>query len=142
MKSRRIEETPATFVLIFDSGDEVMQLLTGFAKQRHITGAHFSGIGAFDKAVLGYFDWQAKQYQRIPVNEQMEVLSISGDIALDQGEPKVHAHVIVGLRDGSTRGGHLLEANVRPTLEVVLTESPAKLRREMDPEAGIALIKL
>ena len=91
---------------------------------------------------LGYFDWESKEYQKIPVREQVEVLSLIGDVALKDGEPKVHAHVVVGRSDGSTRGGHLLDAHVRPTLEVILVQSPAHLRKHHDEESGLALIDL
>jgi len=90
--------------------------------------------------VLGYFDWQKKEYQSIPVQEQVEVVSLLGDVAMEDGEPAVHAHVVVAGRDGAARGGHLLEAHVRPTLEIVLSESPAHLRKRYDPTSGLALI--
>ena len=77
----------------------------------------------------------------IVLDERLEVLSLVGDIALKDGEPSLHAHVVVGSRDGSARRGHLLGARVRPTLEkVILTEPPAHLRRRHDPESGLALI--
>ena len=101
-----------------------------------------TAIGAFRDVTLGYFDWQTKKYQKIPVNEQVEVLSLIGDIALNEGKPAVHAHVVVGRSDGSTRGGHLVEAHVRPTLEVIVDESPAYLKKRHDPESGLALIDL
>src|SRR5205823_13320077 len=105
--------------------------------------AHFTAIGAFRDVTLGYFDWEKKDYQKIPVREQVEVLSLIGDVTLDEkGQPQVHAHVVVGRSDGTTRGGHLLEAHVRPTLEVVLVESPVHLQRKHDPESGLALIRL
>ena len=92
---------------------------------------------------LGYFDWEKKEYKRIPVREQVEVLSLVGDIALDEkGQPKVHAHVVVGKSDGTAHGGHLLEAHVRPTMEVTLAEAPRYLHRKYDPESKIALIRL
>jgi hypothetical protein len=131
-----------TFALIFDVGDEAMAGLVRFARENRLGCAHFTAIGAFRDATLGYFDWEAKEYEKIPVAEQVEVLSLIGDVALKNGEPKVHAHVVVGRSDGSTRGGHLLEAHVRPTLEVILIESPAHLRKEHDPESGLALIRL
>src|SRR5205085_6229961 len=92
--------------------------------------------------VLGYFDWGLKQYKKISLNEQVEVLSCIGDVALENDEPKVHAHIVVGKSDGSAWGGHLLEARVRPTLEVVLVESPEYLRKRFDPQSGPALIRL
>lgn len=137
--SRRGEKT---FAVIFDQGDEVAAGLLDFAEQNNLSASHFTAVGAFERATLGYFDWERKDYIKIPINEQVEVLSFIGDIALDKGQPKVHAHVVVGKRDGTTRGGHLLEAYVRPTLEVVLTETPAHLQRRFDEASQIALIDL
>lgn len=141
MKSR---ETEAGAVLIFETGDEVISTLTAYAKDHHIDGAHFTGIGAFSDAGIGYFDVQKKVYLRNPVNEQVEVVSLIGDIALDKekDEPKVHAHVVVGKRNGAAMCGHLLEAHVRPTLEVVLQNSGGQLKRTFDPDTGLALIDL
>jgi predicted DNA-binding protein with PD1-like motif len=131
-----------TWALIFDQGDEVIAELTGFAKQQRLDSSHFTAIGAFERATLGYFDRQKREYLKIPVDEQVEVLSLVGDIALENDQPKVHAHVVVGRADGTTRGGHIMEAHVWPTLEVVLSETPRELRREHDPASGLALISL
>lgn len=132
----------ASYVLIFDTGDEFIAGLTRFAKEQNLDASHFSAVGAFSGAVLGFFDIDAKEYRKIPVDEQVEVLSLDGDIALDKGEPKVHSHVVVGKSDGTTRGGHVMEAYVRPTLEVMLEESPAQLKRVFNQETGLALIAL
>ena len=142
MKSRILQQDgeARTFAIIFETGDEPVSMLTEFARQHGLGGSHFTAIGAFSDVTLAYFDWEKKQYQQIPVIEQVEVLSLVGDIALQDGQPKLHAHVVVGCRDGSTRGGHLMSARVRPTLEVVLEESPAHLRRKYDPASGLALI--
>lgn len=131
-----------TYVLIFDIGDEPMSVLQRFCEEHEVTAARFTAIGAFRSAVLGYFNWERKQYDRIPVDEQVEVLSLIGDVALSDGKPKIHAHAVLGRHDGSTRGGHLLEAQVRPTLEVLLIESPAWLKRTMNAEARIPLIDI
>lgn len=135
-------EGKRTFVVVFDSGDEAFAGLTAFANEHHIGAASISGIGALKDVTLGYFDWPTRKYQRIPVNEQVELLSLIGDIAIGEGKSVVHAHIVVGRSDGSTRGGHLLEAHVRPTLEVVIDESPAHLKKRHDPESGLALIDL
>ena len=141
MKSTLLDATGArTWALIFDKGDEPVTELTAFAKTEKLGGAHFTAIGAFSEVTLGYFDRTARDYKKIPLREQVEVLSLIGDVALDRGEPKVHAHVVVGRADGEARGGHLLEAHVWPTLEVVLVESPRHLRKRHDPETGLALI--
>ena len=143
MKSKMLESTEErTFALVMDTGDEAMASLFAFAKEHRISAAHFTGIGAFSRAVLGYFDWEKKDYVRIPVDEQVELVSLLGDVALEKGEPKIHAHAVAGKRNGTAMGGHLLEAVVRPTLEIVLTEPPSHLRREFEPQSGLALIQL
>ena len=123
-----------TYALIFDKDDEVVTTLTAFAKTH--------AIGAFSAVTLGYFDRERKEYVKIPLPEQVEVLSLVGDVAEEKGEPKVHAHVVVGKRDGTAHGGHLLDARVWPTLELVLTESPVTLARRSDRESGLALIDI
>lgn len=145
MKSKLLHESDGqkTYALIFETGDEVMSNLESFAKKNRLGGSRFTAIGAFRDATLGYFNWEKKDYKRIPVAEQVEVVSLVGDIAEgENGEPKLHAHVVLGKSDGTALGGHLLEAHVRPTLEVMLVELPRHLRRLHDRETGLALIRL
>ena len=139
MKSKTFESET---VLVFETGDEVISTLTKFAKDHRITAAHFTAIGAFSDAGIGYFDWQQKDYVNNPVNEQVEVVSLIGDITLADGKPKVHAHVVLGRSTGAAMGGHLLKAHVRPTLELVLQNSDQQLKRKFDPQSGLALIDL
>jgi uncharacterized protein len=129
-----------TIALVFEPGEEVIVPLTHFAQEYNIRAARFTAIGAFSEAMLGYFDLDTKEYVRIPVKEQVEVLSLIGDIAVEDKRPKLHAHAVVGKRDGSAHGGHLLSARVRPTLEVLLIESPNYLARRFNPTYGLALI--
>jgi predicted DNA-binding protein with PD1-like motif len=128
------------FALIFDQGDDPLPNLVRFASDKNIESAHFTAIGAFSRVTLGYFDLDRQDYHKIPIDEQVEVLSLVGNISRYDDEPKVHAHVVVGKRDGTAHGGHLLDATVRPTLEVVLTVSPGYLRRTFDERYGIPLI--
>jgi hypothetical protein len=132
-----------TRVLILDSGEEAFAALTKFANDVGITAASLTAIGAFESATVGWFDFEKKAYREIEVGQQCEVLSAIGDVAVsDEGKPSLHLHVVLGLCDGTTRGGHLLKGKVRPTLEVVLTDTPAKLRRKKRADIGIALIDL
>jgi hypothetical protein len=143
MKGKLISEgAQRTFAVVLNTGDETVQCLTAFAKKHRLSASHFTAIGAFRDCVLGHFDWQRKDYMRIPIDEQVEVLALVGDVALNDGEPTLHPHVVVGKADGTAHGGHLLEAHVRPTLEVIITESPSHLQRRSDPETGLALIRL
>ena len=130
-------------VVILDSGEEAFTALTRFANETRITAASVTAIGAFERATVGWFDFASKTYRKIEVNEQCEVLSAIGDVAVgDDGKASLHVHIVLGLSDGSTRGGHLLAGTVRPTLEIVLTEVPAKLRRKKRADLGIALIDM
>jgi predicted DNA-binding protein with PD1-like motif len=131
-----------TWAVIFAAGDEAAAGLDEFARAESLDAARFTAIGGFSRATLGYFDVDRSTYRPIPVEEQVEVLSLIGDIARGDDGPKVHAHVVVGTAAGNARGGHLLEGHVRPTLEVLVTESPGHLRRRSHPEFGLALIDL
>jgi predicted DNA-binding protein with PD1-like motif len=144
MKSRLVSgHTNLVHVVILDSGEEAFAALTKFANDEKLSAASLTAIGAFERATVGWFDLASKSYRKIEVNEQCEVLSAIGDVALgDDGKASLHVHVVLGLSDGSTRGGHFLSGIVRPTLEVMLTEAPAKLRRKKRPELGIALVAL
>jgi uncharacterized protein len=143
MRYKLVDERPKTFVLVFETNDELAQTLKEFASQQRLASASFKAIGALSSVRLGWLNWEAKRYEpSVSLDEQLELLSLIGDIALKDGKPQVHAHAVVGKRDGTAHGGHLLQAHVRPTCEVVLTESPAHLKKEFDPAAGIALIKL
>lgn len=144
MKEKLLHEESGqkTFAVVFDTGDEVATGLLAFAKEKGLVGSHFTAIGALSDVTLGFFDWDKKDYRKLQINEQVEVLSLIGDVALNKGEPKVHAHVVVSKSDGTAHGGHLIEAHVRPTLEVILVESPEHLVRKTDDETGLALIDL
>lgn len=144
MKSKLINDKDGqkTYALILDSGDEVMSNITEFAREQALSASQFTAIGAFSEVMLGFFDLSIKDYKKIPISEQVEVLALTGDIAMHEGKPKVHAHVVLGKVDGTAHGGHLMEATVEPTLEVILTESPSHLQRKVDPETGLPLIAI
>jgi uncharacterized protein len=132
-----------TFAVVLETGEEAMGCLKAFAEREKLSAAQFSAIGAFSDAVLGYFDWSRKEYLHNPIREQVEVASLTGDVALGPtGERTLHVHLVVGCRNGAALAGHLIEGRVRPTLEIILTESPAHLRKRPDPESGLALIRL
>src|SRR5262249_38844359 len=141
MKSRLVSRATANIrVVILDSGEGAFCALTQVANGRKLAAASLTAIGAFERATIGWFDLAAKNYRKIEVNEQCEVLSAIGDVAIgDDGKASLHIHVVLGLSDGSTRGGHFLSGIVRPTLEVGLTESPATPRRKKRTEIRMAL---
>ena len=146
MQSKQVAGGPGTqrlWVAVLDPGEEVKDTLIRFARRENIEAASFVALGAFERAVIAYFEWDKKQYNPIPIEYQVEVITLAGDVVRDeQDQPDLHAHCVLGLEDGSTRGGHLLKGVVRPTLEVTLTETPAHLIRRKRPGLGIALIDI
>jgi uncharacterized protein len=144
MKAKLLQEDKGfrTFAIVFDKNDDVRQALLELANTNRFADAHLTGIGAFSEVTLGYFDPSRKDYKKIPINEQVEVLSFTGNIVQKDGKPRLHAHVVVGKSDGTAHGGHFLGGRVWPTLEITLSELPVHLRRRDDAETGLALIQL
>ena len=143
MRSKIIDSSSApTYVLVLDPGDEAVASISSFARDRNLTAAQVTAIGAFESATVGWFDRDAKQYRPIEVDQQCEVLSLVGDIAVGSDGPAPHLHAVLGLPDGTTRGGHLLRGHVWPTLELIIRDTPVELRKTDRPELGLALIDL
>jgi predicted DNA-binding protein with PD1-like motif len=132
-----------TFVVVLDAGEEAFAAIVDFATRSNLSGASLTALGAFERATVGWFDLVKRTYKPIEINQQCEGLSLLGDIATgDDGKASLHMHAVLGLKDGTTRGGHFLKGIVRPTLEVTIVETPTRLRRRKRPELGIALIDL
>lgn len=143
MRSKLIAGELKAFALTPDTGDEILSSLEASARGERLSSSSFKAIGVLSKVELGWFDWNTKKYETaVKLEEQVELLSLIGDIALKDNEPQVHAHHVIVRKDGTAHGGHLLSATVRPTCEIVLTESSKHLQKEIDPESGIALIRL
>lgn len=144
MKSKIIEDADViTYVVVCDPDDEAVSVLTDFARAEDLEASQITGVGGFERATLGWFDRSRKEHIPIPVEEQSEVLSLIGDVAEGpDGSPSLNIHVVLGLADGTTRGGHLIDGHVFPTLELTVTEHPAELRKVFNPDIGVALIDL
>jgi len=142
LKELEKSERGRTFLLVFETGEDPLVQLRAFAEAREIRGAHITGIGAFSRAEVAFWRPETKQYEPIAVGEQVEVLALSGNISRMDGKPRVHAHVVLGRPDGSTVGGHLLNAYVRPTLELFVSEWPADIIRRVDPATDLPLLAL
>src|SRR4051812_6991816 len=140
MKSKHI--SAREIVLIFESGDKVSEQLLAFVNAENIPTCHFHAIGAFANVTIAYFNLKTKQYEKIEINEQLEVASLIGNVGWYDGAPNVHAHVCLGKRDGTASAGHLIEGEVRPTLEMFMTISDEPLCRRQDEATGLPLIDL
>lgn len=143
MKSKLLlDEAEKIYVVVFETGEEVVTNLAKFALENQLSASHLTAIGALSEVTLGYFNLEKRGYKHIPVKEQVEVVSLVGNITLTGNEPRIHAHIVISKSDGSAHGGHLIEAHVRPTLEVIIQETPEYLCRKTDPTTGLALIDL
>ncbi len=142
MKVKLLKSTAEekVYVVIFSKGDEALSGLTDFAMKYGARDAHFTAIGATNEATLGWLDPTAKLYHGIPVTQQVEVLSMMGDIARFAGKPIVHTHDVLAKPDGTTVGGHVFELHVNPTLEVFVTANQVLLQKKPDPASGMKLI--
>src|SRR5919197_1476157 len=103
-----------TFALVFAKNEEAKETLIQFATENELRGANITAIGAFSEVMLGFFDRQNRSYKEIPIKEQVEVLSFTGNIVEKDGKPMLHAHVVVGKADGTALGGHFLNGRVWP----------------------------
>lgn len=130
------------YAVIFEIGDEIATGLAKFATEKKIEAAHFTGIGAANDLKLAWYNLSKKEYKVIIVDEDTEVLSLLGNIGVLDGKPIVHCHIVVGLEDGRTVGGHLLHGTVKPTLEVIVTVEPSLLKKVYNPEVGLPLFSL
>jgi len=141
MRSIEVKE-PRSHFLVFDQGDELMDTLRRFAGSHRIRGARFSAIGAFEKATIAYWNWSTKQYEKHQIDEQREVASLTGDIAMEGGAIRIHAHVVLGRSDLGALAGHVIRAVIRPTLEMQLIDYGMTLERARREEINLSPIVL
>ncbi len=143
MQTHVLRDEPDTiWALIFETGDPVIETLERFMNEKEIRAGHLTALGAFREATLAYFDWEEKAYLEIPVDEQMEVASLTGSLARDEDNtPRVHVHCVLSRRDGTAVAGHLVEARVRPTLELFVHEADEPLVRRFDEASRLELIR-
>jgi predicted DNA-binding protein with PD1-like motif len=143
MKWKQIDDSPRRFALVFAAGDDLSAELMRFATENNISDASFTAIGALSSVKLAWLNPDTKKYNSsVNLNEQVELLSMIGDVFQYEGKPMIHAHLVVGRKDGETRGGHLLEAVIHPTCELFLDESPYELHKKMNPEFGLPMLVL
>ena len=142
MQAKLVKDTPdeQVYSIIFYKNDEVMSGLTDFAIAHRVSDAHLTAIGAGSGATLAWLDLPKKMYRRVAVKQQVEVVSLIGDIAVFNGMPIVHMHAVLCKPDGSTVGGHVFELITNPTVEVFMTVDKTPLSKKADDASGMKLI--
>ncbi len=138
----RFEREGQLFVLRFEDGEVFPDQLLSFLQAQSIRAGSFSGLGAFSRSLIAFFDIEAREYRDIELDEQLEVLALVGNISVYDEAPLVHAHVMLGRRDGTALGGHLRRGTVRPTLEIFLHVVSRPLQRTLDSKYGLPALDL
>jgi predicted DNA-binding protein with PD1-like motif len=129
-------------VLRLDPGEEVMKTLLNFVAREDIRGGYFVAFGGFSRVRLCYFDVHARQFKTYDIDQQVEVVSLLGNVGRDNRRPIIHMHAAVSDAQAHTSSGHVAEGTVQPTLEVFLTRLEGTLRRRRDPSTGLELLAL
>lgn len=139
---RYTETDHGHYVLRFEEGESFPARLVEFLGIKSIAAGSFTGLGAMFGSTIAFFNVETCAYEDIELREQLEVVSLVGNVALYEGRPLVHAHVALGRRNGQVVGGHLQHGIVRPTLEVYLSTLDRALERKVDPKYGLPALDL
>ena len=124
------------------AGNDLQEALNQLAKELNLTSGHISGIGAVNPAVIGFYNFETQVYERILLNDYHELVNLNGNISIRDGKPFVHAHVVVGNREGVAFGGHLLPGTIVVVAELTIEPYEGEpLRRHLEKDTGLPLWK-
>jgi uncharacterized protein len=135
-----ILQDSTTHVLRFDNGDDVIAALATYCTENSITAGHFSAIGSAGEAVLAYYNLPNKQFEDHTIQEEVEIVSLTGNVATMDGKTIIHAHGVLSRQDLSTIAGHFKKLTISATAEVVLTKLNATFTRHHDEQTGLNLL--
>lgn len=129
-----------TYLLRLDKGDDLLKTLTEIVKENEIKLATISGLGAVSEVVFGYYDQKEWEYNFIEKKGQFEILSLNANVSIKDGEPMVHAHIMLADDNGNAFGGHLAEGTkvFASEIEIQELDNPDKVRK-YDQDTGLTL---
>jgi predicted DNA-binding protein with PD1-like motif len=128
------------FMLRFDKGEDVIKGLADFMVSRNFQSGVFQGIGSCTEVELGYFNKNLKEYRKKPFYEDMEIVSVAGNISLFEGKPLVHCHGVFGRTDFTTIGGHVFRLITLATCEIFLIHMEGTLERLNNADFNLSLL--
>tara|TARA_B110001454_G_scaffold210867_1_gene225875 strand:- start:382 stop:813 length:432 start_codon:yes stop_codon:yes gene_type:complete len=134
VKYRKIGEK--IFVSL-QTGDLINKSLTEISVKENISNAWINGIGAIDSVEVGYMDVVNKKYQKRNFNDNYELISLIGNITIKDGVPFVHTHITFSDTEYKVFGGHLFDAKITATGEIILTVANSKIDRQFNENVGI-----
>ena len=129
------------YVLRLDKGEEIIASLLKFCQDRKIKLATVSGIGAIHKAVIGVFMQDSKEYHSHELTGNMEMTSLMGNISQKEGQVYIHLHINLADEQYHIYGGHLNEAWIGATGELLIDVIDGQVEREFSEEIGLNLMK-
>ena len=124
-----------------DKGEEILEQLKEIALQEHIKLASVSALGAINDFTVGVFKTAEKKYDANEFQGYYEITSLTGTITTKDGEFYAHLHMSAGDTEGRVLGGHLNEAVISATCELVLEIMDGTVERRLDPETGLNLME-
>ena len=127
-------------IVRLDKGEEFLECFAKFMQEQNIKACAFSAIGACDSVELAYYNQHLKEYRSKPLLQEMEVLSLTGNGAMKEGQPFIHAHGVFGSNDFSVVGGHVMKLSVSPNLEILVTKLEGEMKREKDSASNLFLL--
>ena len=145
MKSKEVTES-REFIIRLERDEDVLPTLVAFCEQKAIRSGVFQGIGAVKDSKIGYYDLATKKYGQKEYPAEMEVASMTGNVAIVDGKPFIHCHAVLsGIAAGTENqpiGGHVFETKVAVTLEIRLTAFNGSIERALDNEIGLKLLDI
>lgn len=138
----QITHSGGTYIIHVEQNELIMETLTAFCRDHQIVNGQVSGIGAIREIELGAFDVPTKKYVRQKLSAVHELVNLEGNIILKDGEPFIHAHVVLGNHQLKLSGGHLFEARVAAVGEFIVRKIDTTGERKMNPEIGLATMYL
>ena len=138
MEYRRFENV---CVVRLDPGEEILEQVKAVSLRENIQLATVQGLGAVNEITVGVFDTAAKEYHANHFQGSYEIVSLTGTISTMNGEYYCHLHLSAGAAQGHVVGGHLNEARISATAELVITILPGTVDRAFSPEVGLNLFR-
>ncbi len=122
----KVETLPASpsrsFAVHFSAGDELMSGMTEFAEKYNLKLSEVRGLGGISSAVVSAYDPEKGAFKRFNIDQKGELVSLQGEITMQNGKPQFHAHVVFVVVDGTVHGGHLVEAHINPIANLFVNE--------------------
>lgn len=130
------------WVIVLKKGEKLIEKLKEFLEKENIKSGYLSGIGAVSSVELAHYNLQEKRYTTKKFDEPLEIVSLLGNVAMKEEEKIIHCHIAVGTNKMNLYGGHLIEASVAATCEIVFNEFEVPVNKKKDPNTGLNLITI